>query len=303
MSTTAKAFLALTLTMLIWAVAPIVTRLLVTRINPGDTLVIRYAISVVLFAVLLTVTRNWRFDSADWPRILLAAATGVFGYNVANVFGYETTSASLGVIIIGGEPAMIAVLAALILGEPLRRPVLAGFALAMVGTILLLAGENVGTWTGLRGAPVVLAVPPAADLKGPLLILLSAFCWSLFVVIIKPLLVKYGTIKASALNGVVGTPMIMLLARHQTLEVAASLTNVQWAYILFLAVLGTVASIFLWNYGVRHVSAASAGAFIYALPAASVSLAVPILGESLTPTMLAGGILILTGVGVAQLRG
>lgn len=66
--------------------------------------------------------------------------------------------------------------------------------------------------------------------------------------------------------------------------------------------LGTFISIFLWNYGVRHVSAASAGAFIYTLPVATVALAVPLLGETLTPVMIAGGVLILAGVAIAQLR-
>jgi drug/metabolite transporter (DMT)-like permease len=302
MSTTAKALIALTLTMLIWAVVPIITRLLVTKIHPGDTLVIRYAISAVLFVALLTLTRGWRFDKADWPRFLLAALTGVFGYNVANIFGYQTTSASLGSIIIGGEPAMIAVLAALVLGEPLRWPIIAGFLLAMAGTILLLAAEDLGAWLGFSVASAATVVPPAADLKGPLLVLLSAFSWSLFVVIVKPLLVKYGTVKASAINSVIGAPMIFLLVRSETLALATSLTALQWAYITFLAVLGTVISIFLWNYGVRHVSAASAGAFIYTLPVATVALAVPLLGETLTPMMIAGGVLILAGVAVAQLR-
>ncbi len=77
MSTTAKALLALSLTMLIWAVVPIATRLLVTVIDPGHMLVIRYAISTVLFAILLTALRGWHIDRSDWPRFLLAAATEI----------------------------------------------------------------------------------------------------------------------------------------------------------------------------------------------------------------------------------
>ncbi|MEZ5925570.1 MAG: DMT family transporter [Hyphomicrobiaceae bacterium] len=302
MSTTTKALVALTVTMLIWAVVPIVTRLLVTSLDPGDTLVIRYAISTVLFALLLTAMRGWSIERRDWPRFLAAAATGVLGYNVANIYGYQTTSASLGSIIIGIEPAMIAVLATLVLGEPLRWPIVAGCILASIGTLVLLAGEDLIAWLGLAVPAAPAGIPPATDLMGPLLVLLSATSWSVFVVVVKPLLTKYGTAKASAFNGIVGAPMILLLLRSETVNTAVNLTPPQWSYILFLAVLATVLSMFLWNYGVRHVSAASAGAFIYALPVLSVALAVPLLGETLTPAMIAGGLLILAGVAVAQIR-
>jgi drug/metabolite transporter (DMT)-like permease len=302
MSTKAKALLALTLTMLIWAIVPIVTRTLVTKLDPGHTLVIRYAISTVMFAAMLVAMRGWRIERQDWPRFLAASVTGVLVYNVANIYGYETTSASLGSIIIGVEPAMIAVLATIFLGEPLRWPVIAGCALAMAGTLLLLGGEELGAWLGLAAAPATGGVPPATDLKGPLLIVLAAFAWSLFVVIVKPLLVKYGTAKASILNGLIGAPMIFALFRPETIDVASGLSLLQWGCILFLAAFGTVISMFFWNYGVRHVSAASAGAFIYSLPVLSVALAVPILGETLTPMMVAGGVLILVGVGIAQFK-
>lgn len=304
MSTTAKALLALSLTMLIWAVVPIATRLLVTVLDPGHTLVIRYVISSALFAVLLTVLRGWHIERGDWPRFLLAAATGVFGYNVANIYGYATTSASLGSMIIGIEPAVIAVLASLVLGEPLRWPVIAGCALASIGTLVLLAGEDVLGWLGFDIAPVTAAIPPATDLKGPLLVLLAATSWSVFVVVVKPLLVRYGTARASALYGLVGAPMIFAaLLRPAAVDTAIALSAAQWSLIGFLAVLGTFVSVFLWNYGVRHVSAASAGAFIYSLPVLSVVAAMLLLGETVTPVMIAGGLLILAGVGVAQLRG
>jgi drug/metabolite transporter (DMT)-like permease len=303
MSTTTKALIALSITMLIWAVVPIATRLLVTVLDPGHTLVIRYAISTVLFAVLLTVMRGWRVERADWSRLLLAAATGVLGYNVANIYGFATTSASLGTMIIGIEPAVIAVLATLVLGEPLRWPVITGCALASLGTLVLLGGESMLGWLGLELAPQAGGVAPADDLLGPILVLLSALSWSAYVVVVKPLLVTYGTAKASALNGLIGAPMIMgALLRPPVIDTAAGLSAGQWGLIGFLAVLGTVVSMFLWNYGVRHVSAASAGAFIYSLPVLSVGLAVLLLGETLTPMMIAGGLLILAGVAVAQLR-
>ena len=185
-----------------------------------------------------------------------------------------------------------------------RWPVIAGCVLASLGTLVLVGGEQLLGWIGYDVAQAAAAIPPATDLKGPLLVLLAALSWSVFVVVVKPLLVRYGTAKASALYGLIGAPMIFVaLLRPATMTTAIDLTGAQWSLIGFLAVLGTFVSVFLWNYGVRHVSAASAGAFIYSLPVLSVILAVLLLGETLTPMMIAGGLLILIGVGVAQLRG
>lgn len=285
-----QALYALTATMLIWGFTPVATRFLARDLPPGDVVVIRYFFCALAFAVLLTVIRGWSCRLADLPRFIGCALTGVAGYNITNIFGFQTTPASLGGLILGTEPAIIAVLAAVLLGEALTLPVVAGLVLASLGTFVLFAGD------------LAMEAAQPAGIVGPLLVLISAIAWSLYVVLIKPLLIAYGPVRASALVSMIGSPMIMLLGREETLATAAGMTVAQWAVLGFLAVLGTVVSLFLWNFGNRYVTSASAGAFIYAVPLISLVTAVLILGEPLTLPIVIGGVLILGGVAVAQLR-
>lgn len=284
-----NAFYALTATMLIWGFTPVATRFLAMDLPPGDVLVIRYSFCALAFAGLLTVIGGWRCRLADLPRFLACAITGVAGYNITVTYGFQSTPASLGGLMLGTEPAVIAVLAAILLGEALTLPVIAGLVLASLGTIVLLAGD--------------LALPESvgsAGMAGPLLVLISAIAWSFYVVLIKPLLIKYGPVHASALASMIGSPMILGFARPETLTTAAGLSASQWIVVGFLAVFGTVVSLFLWNYGNRHVSSASAAAFIYSVPLVAVVTAVLFLGEQLTMPIVLGGMLILAGVAIAQ---
>ena len=281
------ALISLSLTAVIWGMTPVAIRFLVKDLAAADVLVLRFAICAVVFATLLTVIRGWHVATADWPRFIFSALMGVTGYNLAVNFGYQTTPAGLGSLILGTEPVMIALLAAAVLHEKLSRNVLIGMAISLTGLVILMLMPL------LSGAS-------ASGASGPLLVWLAAFMWSLQVVIMKPLLLRYGTLRTSALVQLMGTPPILAFASSHTLEVARAMTPMQWTALLLLALLATLLSSFTWNYGVKHVTAASAGAFIYCVPLIAVFAGIFFLGEHLTIPIVLGGLLILAGVAMAQ---
>lgn len=77
----------------------------------------------------------------------------------------------------------------------------------------------------------------------------------------------------------------------------------QWAIILGLVVLGTVLPLLLFVNGLRFVEASRASVVTTAEPVVTVILGVVVLGERLTPGILAGGALVLTGVLLIQSDG
>ena len=284
--------ITLSITAVIWGMAPVAIRFLVKDLAPADILALRFAICGAAFVLLLTVIGGWQIAVADLPRLIVSALLGVSGYNLAVNFGYSTTPAGLGSLILGSEPIMIALFAALVLREALSRTVLAGMAISLAGlAVLMLTPVVPGNRT---------AGPTTSNVTGPLLVLLAAFSWSLSVVIQKQLLIRYGTVKTSAMVQVAGTPGIFAFASGKTLDLAAGLTAMQWLTLMFLALICTFLTSFTWNYGVKHVTAASAGAFIYCVPLFGVIFGIILLHEHLTLPIILGGILILTGVAIAQ---
>ena len=283
-----RALLALTLTALIWGSTPVAVRSLVKDLPPADVLVMRFLISGAIFCVVLTVQRGWGIAWRDVPRFVAAGLSGVTGYNVLVNYGLAITPASLSGLILGTEPLFIALFAALILGERIGAATGIGLALASAGAAVLVLGQ---------GNP---STALASGNLGPLLVFASGVLWSYYVVLMKPLLATYGPVRASALTSLIGLLPVLAMASPHTWDVALAFTPVQWALLLFQAVLGTVISIFLWNYGCKFVSSARAAAFIYAVPLVAVLTGVVLLNEPLTSGLILGGAMVLAGVAIAQ---
>ena len=288
-----RALAALTLTALIWGFTTVVVRTLATAMPPADLLVIRMAIGGVLMAGLLTIGNGWRVASRDLPRFIACGLLGITGYNTLSTYGLQTTPASLGGLILGIEPLFIAVFAALLLGERIRAVTAIGLALAAGGTALLFLGPGAGHDGAVGGSWTLL---------GPLLVLASAAIWSLSTVLSKTLLRTYGASRVTLLTSLIGLVPLMGMGSPHTLETVRTMSPWLWLLMLHLAVLGSIVSLQLWSYGLKHIASASAAAFIYAVPLISVAAGVLLLGEPLTVTLLMGGLLIMAGVLVAQLR-
>ena len=286
-----RALAALTLTVFIWGFTTVVVRSLALTIGPADMLAIRTVISGLLMAALLMIGGGWGIARADLPRFVLAGLLGVTGYNSLSNFGLQTTPASLGGLFLGMEPLFITVFAALLLGERIRWMTGLGLALAAAGTLLLLPAG------GVFGG----AVAPEAGVVGPLLVLLSAAVWSLSAVVGKPLLAVYGAGRVTLLTGFIGFVPLLALVSPATPETARAMTPFQWLLMLHLAVIGSIVSLQLWSYGLKHIASARAAAFIYAVPLISVAAGVVLLGEPVTLALAMGGALVLAGVVVAQM--
>jgi drug/metabolite transporter (DMT)-like permease len=79
------------------------------------------------------------------------------------------------------------------------------------------------------------------------------------------------------------------------------LTVYGWVSVLQLALLGTVAGFVWWYEGVEMLGASRASAFVNLVPLFGVLLSALILSESLEVPQLAGGILVVVGVGIGTL--
>jgi len=66
-----------------------------------------------------------------------------------------------------------------------------------------------------------------------------------------------------------------------------------WLALAASGLLCTAASTFLWNYGIAHIPASQAGVFLNMEPLMGSILGVTLLRETLGPTGITGGILIL----------
>ena len=95
-------------------------------------------------------------------------------------------------------------------------------------------------------------------------------------------------------------PLILLMASKTYAELLSTTNAQTWAELFYLAAFNSLLGAVLWNYGTRHLPGAAVGAFLYLLPVVAVAAGYLILGEPITPWLVAGGAIMLAGVALAQ---
>lgn len=276
-------------TMLVWGIAPAFIRSLSVELGAANALVIRYSLVSIGYAIGLLIIGIPRILSDDWPRLLFVSLVGIVGYNLGSVYGFELLPAGIGGIIIGTQPLLIVLIASLL---SRTAPSLAGIS----GLLLAFAGTAVLFWKDL------IFNDNSRDLTlGAIYIFLSGIAWALYVVLAKPLILKYGAYRTTAITILLSTLPLPAFASLSTLTALAAMSPRRWAEMFYLVALAGLVATVAWNFAAARLPSLLTGAFLYLVPVISVVSGALILGEEITFGMAAGGALILLGVAIAQL--
>ena len=285
--TTVEAMLLATI--VLWAVNLTVSRyILVHGFEPLAYGSVRYGLAALVFATLtLGVERSLRIGRRDVPLVIAAAAV-LYVNQIGFVYALDTTSASVLALILGATP-IFAALAGLVLGtETLPSRFWAGAILSFSGVALVALGSG-GELSG--------------DLGGVLLGILTAATWAAYSMLVTPLMRTYS---ASRISSVV----LALAWIPITITGAAQLRSQDWALgwevwaLLVFATLGPlVTTNILWFRSLDRIGPARATLAANLQPFLAAAIAVVLLGESLDPVELGGGVLIAAGILVARRRG
>ncbi len=186
-------------------------------------------------------------------------------------------------------PVVIALLAALFLGERFTAGLGLGLALAFGGVALIALSTSPGPGSGGSAVP------------GVLLVLLSAAAYAVSVVLQKPLMSSLGAVHvtwiACSVGAVACLPFLGDLVT-QLGEAPASST----AWLVYLGVFPTAIAFTTYAFALRHMDASRLGVTTSLVPPITGVLGLLFLGEA-PPTMAyAGGALALLGVAVARRR-
>ncbi len=277
---------ALFLAALCWGLAPVATRYLLAYFAPLQLVLARFLIAIILFLPLLWPLRTHRWTVKKLAWAVFCGLTSVVGYNVTVTYGLRTIPAGVAGLLIASEPIWILLIAALVLREKISWTVLAGLLLALAGIVLLLSQETLGAAWNL------------ATLIGVLLVLLAALMWSIYTVAVRSLSKELGARASTALTIMIGTLPLLAFWDGTTWPLLAHLSSVAWFALALLALGSTVVATILWNYGVARTASSQ----LYLVPLISVAGGALFLHEQVSIVTLASGLLIITGVALAQVR-
>lgn len=282
----AAAYSGLFVLSLIWGMAFVAIRSVVTELSPVNLALMRWFVAGVPFLFLLPIMGRPKtpFERRDLPRLLLVALANVAGYHISLNYAETTISAGLSALLISIGPILIVVLSLLLLKEKAGRRVLLGLALATLGTIVLSLGSiRIGDFSSYAGIFEAL---------------LSAFSYALFTVLAKPLVQKYGPAPTTIFAGLIGTAMMTPLLSGSFLSQAEALSFYGWIDVLYLGLLSTMFGYLLFYTLVRRGAVTRLAIQLYLIPVVSVVGGALLLMEPITPSVVAGGGLMLAAVGV-----
>jgi len=280
-------YLKLVCMTLIWGGAFISAHLVAQQAEPFSAAFVRFAIASGL---LMVFARN---QSAPKPKLkrkhivwlILLGLTGIFGYNALFFEGLKTVEASRAALIIANTPITIALLSAIVLKEKLTILRIVGILISVSGALLVIS----------RGKLSNVIYQPLT--WGELCILGCVLCWAVYSLIGKVVMKDLSPLPCVAYACVIGTVALFVPAVAEGLlsEVGGYSLSV-WLNLIYLGVFATVVAFVIFNQGIREIGPVKTGLFINLVPIFAVILSVIFLHESVTKSLIAGAVLVISGV-------
>lgn len=248
--------------------------------------------ATLLVALIVMLPYAWQkrkeirgLNLREWIYIFLQGMCGIVLFRVLMLSGLRTIDATRAGIITGTSPAVLTMLAWMMLGERPSALSWVGVVCAMAGVAGLTLADTGGSGTGVGGVP-----------WGIILVFGAVISEGLFSIWRKRVA---ATVSATA-NTVVLVfcalvtvfPLALLDAVHHPVLP----TTTDLLAILYYGAVATVVAYILWTGAVGSVSGVTAGVTTAAMPASAVLLSALVLHEPLSSLQFFGCLLVVLGI-------
>ena len=261
----------------VWGVTFALAKVALRHLAPTELAFLRQA-----FGLPPVLWLAWRARAFILPlRFLLPlTATGMVGFFLFANLGLERASASVGGLVQGLAPVLIAVLAVTFLRERITPRVAAGIVLALAGAGLL-------AWGALH----------VESGLGLVFLFLSAASWAVYAAIGRQLGDRVSAVEATVLPVCLS---VLVFAFGPLFEQWRSAGLGVYALAAGLGFFGSGVAYVLWSFGIARVPAARAGVYSNLVPVVAVLTAWLALGESLGARQAVGGAVVIAGAVLAS---
>jgi drug/metabolite transporter (DMT)-like permease len=281
-------WLGLLVLYVVWGSTYLGIRIAVETIPPFLMAASRFlAAGVVLFAwSLLREGRAFAWPTRrEWRDSFIVGALLLGGGMGAVAWGEQTVPSGIAALLIAMMPVWVAVLGRIFLGERLPRLAVAGIAVGLVGVAILVGGPDPGA---------------QLDPAGVVALIISPICWSA------------GSLYAAhrvphSSRPLVATAMQMVCGAT-VLSIAAIVTGEPGRFsvdmistgslgaLVYLTVIGSLLAFSTYVWLLRVAPLPLIATYAYVNPVVAVVLGAIVLGETLTPTKLVAGVVIVFAV-------
>jgi drug/metabolite transporter (DMT)-like permease len=245
--------------------------------DPITVLFLRFTIAAVFMVTVMAV------KGIAFPRgrtlisLSLMGALGYVGFSLAFFTALTMAPAGLVSILLYLYPSFVTILASIFLKKPVTVFTIAALLITFTGTVLI-----IGLDTG------------SSQVLGIVLGITAAVLYSIYIVVGSKVLLNAGAFSASTVviisAGVIFSGIVAVRGANFPATVGG------WIAVFAIALVSTVLAIVTFFAGLKKIGPANASMISTLEPVVTVSLAVIILGESVSIPKIIGGIMILVAV-------
>ena len=257
--------------------------------KPFGINVVRVGVSVALFWVLyLFKPVKVKVEKKDWWRMFWCALTGIAVNQLLFLKGLSMTYPVHASLLMLTTPILIVVIAGWVLKEKTGITRLLGLAMGLCGAaVLILAKIN--------------AAEREDVITGDILIIVNAVSYTIYFIIVKPLMLQYNAVVVIRWIFTLGLFMVLPFGWTEFTAIKWPLfSNTDIMIMLLVAVTGTFLAYLFNIYGIKILGAATAGFYIYTQPFFATAIAMIFLHEPLELYKIIAALLIFGGVYMAN---
>lgn len=275
------------LVVIIWGTTFVSTKVLIQHgLGPIEIMFYRF---VLAYFCLLMVShkRLWADNWKDEFMLILSGLTGGTFYFIAENTALGITQASNVALLVCTTPIFTALLVHWIFKEPLRRNMIIGSIIALIGVGLVVFSGS-----------VLLQINPLGDF----LSIMAALMWAVYCLILKPLGKKYPTafITRKVFLYSVISLLVYFLFDPLQVKIEVLFHPIVTLNLLFLGIVASMLCFIAWNAAVKVLGPSRTANYIYVQPFSTLVLSSIILSEIITLASMIGALCIIGGVYLAE---
>jgi len=257
--------------------------------KPFGLNVVRVGVSVLLFWLLfLLKPTSIKIEKQDRMRFVWCALTGIAINQLLFLKGLSLTYPIHASLLMLTTPILIVFIAAWLLKEKIGGFKIAGLLLGITGAAVLIiarggnANKNEVIW-------------------GDVLIIINAISYTIYFILVKPLMLKYNPVMIMRWIFTIGLIMILPFGWNEFVQIPwTTFTTIDITAMTLVVFTGTFLAYLFNVYGIKILGPSAAGFYIYTQPFFATFIAMIFLHEQLELYKVAAAVLIFTGVYLAN---
>lgn len=272
------------LVVVIWAGNFAVLKTAYSQLAPLPFTAIRFTLATAMMMALLYWREgDCRFPAGSFGKFLWLGLVGNTLYQVCFATGLAQTTSANSSLIVTTTPAVVAIAGGFIGLERINRNTIFGLALAMAGIGVVMSNRGVAL--------------SSQTLRGDLLVLVSVFGWTAYVLGMRSVGEGISSLRATTLTLMTGAPGLALIGLPGLLKVDWTQIGGATVFgVFYSSALALVVCYLLYNRNVRLLGGVKTTIYGCVIPVIAALIAWPVLGERPTLPQAIGAILIVAGV-------